>query len=107
VRCLAEGDLEAATFEVRQEVGDAWNQDRLAEALAPFLAEHRAVRFDAEARRTDRTVIRETGPRQWIVQQALLDADDGDAWMIEGDVDLREETGEPLGPLVHLIAIRA
>jgi superfamily II RNA helicase len=107
VRCVAEGDLEAATFEVRQEVGDAWNQDRLAEALAPFLEEHRAVRFDAEARRTDRTVIRETGPRQWIVQQALLDADDGDAWMIEGDVDLREETGEPLGPLVHLIAIRA
>ncbi len=104
LRALAGGDLEEAARCVAPEPDEPWSPERLAELLAPFLAAHRAVRFDAEARRAHHTVLRDTGPRRWTFHQTLLDPDGEGDWALTGEIDLTQ--GEPGdGPLVRLRAL--
>ncbi len=103
----------------------AWDAPQLDAAMAPFLAVHGALGFDARARLVHHTTVRPDGPHRWTVRHALLtphqpgpaalhgfedpdapDDDDGaTGWTLEAVVDLREDT-HPRGPLLTLLAIR-
>src|SRR5690606_16845873 len=89
VRALAEREyVEAATL-VRQSEDDPWTPERLELALVDYYAEYPKIRFDHAARFPKHTLIRGEGGRIWSVRQVLLDPEDDNAWVIEGEVDLR------------------
>ena len=88
LRALAQGELEEAARWLHPDEDEPWTAERLAELLAPFLAEHREIRFDAEARRAHHTVLRETGPRRWSLRQTLLDPAGEGFWTLVGRIDL-------------------
>ncbi|MCB9761437.1 MAG: DUF3516 domain-containing protein [Alphaproteobacteria bacterium] len=81
-----------------------WSPDDLAAALAPYIEEYGRVTFDHAARMAWNTRVTPDGPLVWRVQQLLVDANDDNAWSIDGVVDLRGDTN-PEGPLVELIAV--
>ena len=104
VRALSTRDYEAAAAALSP--GDAaLTAAEVEERLAPFYDACEAIRFDAEARRGDRTVIRDLGERRFLVVQSLLDAHDTHDFALEALVDLRGE-GDPVDPLLRLEALR-
>ena len=103
VRALAGEDWDEVRACLRP--GDApWESDDLEQALEPFHEEFGPLLFNHQARLTQHTVIRETGPLQWEVSQRLLDPEDEGAWSIDGTIDLRGDTNPP-GPLITLLGI--
>jgi hypothetical protein len=106
VRALAAEDWEEAVGSVRDDdPAHRWTEERFQEALQPFLAAHGRVRFDAEARRTHHTILRQRAPRVWDVSQTLHEPQGSGFWTLEGFVDLR--AGHALeGPLVTLVEVR-
>ncbi|HEX4953818.1 MAG TPA: DUF3516 domain-containing protein [Thermoanaerobaculia bacterium] len=106
VRSLAAGDFEEAALWVRQPEAEEerWTPERFAADLAPFFEEYGEMVWGAEARRTDRTQVRPTGPRLWQVRQVLLDPQEDNVWYLEGRVDLTSGRA-PEGPLVELVRI--
>jgi hypothetical protein len=108
VQALAEGDTDAAARGVRQEEGDAWDADRLAEALRAYVAVHGELRFDPARVRGHHATLKPVAPRVFRAQLALLDADGEEQGYIEGEVDLRDaRAAREDGPLVRLLGIRA
>jgi hypothetical protein len=101
VRALAAGDWEAAAAGVYPDPEDPWDDRRLADALAPFLAEHGRLLFTPEARLAHQTRLVASGPRRFQVSQTLLDPAGEGLWALHGELDLTSER-EPRGPIVRL-----
>lgn len=120
---------EAAAAVFVREAGAQWTAERLEQELAPYFTAHGKIDLAPRARRPDRTVITEDGPKRFRAQQrfgpppkaltaheavaadpdavaqkeALHEADEAD-WTIECVVDLNEE--RPAGaPLVELVRV--
>jgi hypothetical protein len=106
VRALSRRDWEAAAAAIRQgpEQATQWDEDRFAEALAPFHAEYGEIVFNAESRRHALTQIRSLSPREWKVSQTLVDPAGDSLWAIEASIDLRASTLDD-GPLLVVQAI--
>ncbi|HSI04076.1 MAG TPA: DUF3516 domain-containing protein [Myxococcota bacterium] len=83
---------------------DQWSDKAIADAMAPYWAQHAKLRFDHEARLPTRTQLVEEGPRQYRVRQTLVDPEGTDEWMIEGAIDL-DEASDPEAPLLSLVRI--
>jgi hypothetical protein len=101
VRALARQDWEAAVASVRADPEDAWDAERFAHALAPFLQKYGRLDFTPNARLAHRTRIDAAGPRRWHVAQVLVDPAGDGFWAVHGEVDLSRER-DPEGPLVQL-----
>ncbi len=86
VAAIAVRDWEAASRCVAEVEGDAWDAPRFEAAFAPFFDEYAEVVFDPQARRADRTQIREEGPGCWRVQQVLCDPEGDDVWSIQAEI---------------------
>jgi Domain of unknown function (DUF3516) len=90
LRVLARKDWPAAAALVHEpgrDVADAWTAERFEKALAPFFAEHAAIRTDGSARLSNRTRIEKiTG--SWNVIQVIADVDGGDDWALSCSVDI-------------------
>ena len=81
-----------------------WTAEAVEEAIAPFIAEYGPVVFDHQARLAHLTHLQSTGERTWKVQQTLRSEQGETEWMLDGEVDLRDEA--PMeGALVRLVRI--
>jgi len=104
VRALATKDYEAAVGCVASSEEHSWDPDRFEAAMASFYEEYKNLRFDHAARFPKHTVLLSEGPRQWSVQQVLVDPEGDNEWRLRGWIDLRDiET--PEGPLASLLEI--
>jgi hypothetical protein len=101
VRALAARRYEDAAACVRQDPDDPWDAARFEAELAPFLAEHERIVFDATARRADRTLLKPVAERRFDVWQTLLDPAGENLWSLEGEIDLSEDPS-PAAPLVRV-----
>ena len=119
VRALSRENWEEAAIAIRRGDADPFGPEALAATLAPFVMEHRGVRFDHYARLTEHTTITPDGPHRWTVRHLIHplpppavedygqepDEDDAGiderAWVLEAVVDLREDTN-PDGPLIRV-----
>jgi len=105
VRALATEDHDGFVAALRvRDPDSAWDAHRVAAAIAPFVEEWGAVRFDHAARVTSNTTIQSAGDHVWDVTQTLVDPDDTREWRIVGRVDLSDDT-DPDGPLVELVDV--
>lgn len=73
-----------------------WSEQQLAQAMAPYWAEHAYVGIDAEARATALFSLAEE-PGRWVVTQRIVDpAGDGEWRMIAAiDLAIAEAEGAP------------
>ncbi len=101
VQALAARDWEEAARCVRQDAEDPWEPRRFHAALAPFFEEYGEIVTTPDARRADRTTIRQTGPRSWDVMQTLVDPSGDELWALFGNVDLSEPAA-PDEPLIRM-----
>lgn len=99
VRALAEQDYEEAAAICREDPEDPWPAERFEAAVADYYAEYARLRFDHGARFPKYTILQETGDKTWSVRQVLVDPEDENLWVIEGEVDLHDEENID-GPLV-------
>lgn len=79
--------------------GAAWTAVRLRAAMDGYVAVHRTLRLDPEARNARHTyVVPAADQRSWRVQQMLVDPDGHNDWVAEFEVDLAASraTGEPV-----------
>ena len=74
---------------------------RLEQAMAPYWAEHAAIDVTPRARRPDKTVLRQTGPRVWEAAQKIVDPAGDELWMLDCVVDLTEAREED-SPVISL-----
>ena len=95
----------------------AWHGDDALEAsdieamIRPYVEERGGVTFDPRMKKGWTTQVVDDGPHRWRVTQVLVDdetnSDDddaGEAWSIDGVVDLTGDTN-PSGPIVRLVRI--
>jgi superfamily II RNA helicase len=70
--------------------GRDWTPEAVADAVAPYRAEHDGIGIDADARAADLCQIGGTAGagRSWTVRQVLVDPAGDHDWAIEGSVDL-------------------
>jgi len=101
VKALALGELDEAIAGVHDEPDDRWTPERLQAELQSYLDEHGKLEWGHAARLTHLTDLRSTGARTWSVRHTLVGPEGDTAWMIEGEVDLREPDPDD-GPLVRL-----
>lgn len=107
MRALASRDLETAAALASGDPDDAWTPDRIEQALAPYLAEHAAIRTDPAARDPKKTLVEKTEDGAiWRVQQILTDPDDDNDWVLAGDIDL-EKSAAARRPVFALREIRS
>jgi hypothetical protein len=71
------------------------------EAMAPYFAEHPSVVLTPAGRRPNLTHMKDVGPRQWEVQQRIMDPEGHGDWMLDCEIDLRDRKAED-GPLLIL-----
>ncbi|NCG19156.1 MAG: DUF3516 domain-containing protein [Rhodobacterales bacterium] len=90
---------------------DAVSASEIEAFMAPYIEERGDVWFDGRIKQGWTTQIVEDGPHRWRVSQVLVDDetdseedDAGEAWSIEGIVDLSGNTN-PTGPIVRLVRI--
>lgn len=103
VRCLATEawDEALALLEGVDAEGEAWTEPRLARRARDYLAEHRVLRTDPDARRPQHTLVTRDGPGvpagSWRVTQVLCDDEGETPWALELEVDLARsrELGVP------------
>jgi hypothetical protein len=70
---------------------ESWTPERVRDTLDAYTAEHRAVRFDPEARNARHTYISAAeGQAAWRVQQVLVDDEMANDWLAEFEVDVEE-----------------
>jgi hypothetical protein len=69
---------------------EPWTPERVKSSLEAYVAEHRAVRFDPEARNARHTYLAADGQPVWRVRQMLIDAEMINDWVADFDVDLEE-----------------
>ncbi len=85
--------------------GSSWTAATLAEAMAPYWAEHASIDVTPRARAPRQTVIAPAEVRgTFSAQQRLLDPAGDEDWILDGFVDARSERAD--GPLLELRAIR-
>jgi hypothetical protein len=110
VRALSRGDIAEAVASTHSDE-DAMSAAEVEAAIAPYIVERGAVRFDGRIKQGWTTQINADGPHRWRVSQVLVDDesdseddDAGETWSVEGVVDIRQDTN-PSGPIVRLIRI--
>ncbi len=85
--------------------GPTWTAATLAEAMAPYWAEHASIDVTPRARAPRQTVIAPAGAAgTFTARQRLLDPAGDEDWMLDCFVDARDASAE--APLVELRAIR-
>jgi superfamily II RNA helicase len=89
VRALAARD-HATAARLLAPGADPWTAERLAEAMAPFWAEHTKLLTTPAARRPDHTRVEKLTPTSFRVQQRLVDAEGDEDWALDCLVDLGE-----------------
>jgi hypothetical protein len=88
VRALARRDfMDAARAVAPSPEVEAREAAKIEAALAPYFAEHREIRLDAEARSPKHLHVEE-GETTWRVRQTLLDPADHGDWHVEATIDL-------------------
>ena len=102
VRALAMRRFEQAA-EMLVQTDDAWDEVRLADAMATFFEAHGELRMDAEARAPKNLLITE-GEDAWTLTQVLLDNDDDRDFRFEARVDLTLARSEGR-PRLELLAL--
>ena len=107
VRSFSRRDFDEALAGLRAR-GRPWTPGTIEAELSPAVSAIGAICFDHRSRLADHTVLRATGPHQWVAKQVLVgrdeDEEDAGAWSIEVIIDLRDDTN-PVGPIVELVAI--
>jgi len=110
VRAMSQSDWDEAVASVHQG-DDSYTANDLRQAMQPYIDERGDVRFDGRLKQGWTTVITDDGPHRWRVSQILVDdetgredEDAGEAWSIDGMVDLSEDTN-PMGPIVRVVAV--
>jgi superfamily II RNA helicase len=68
--------------------GVAWSRPRIDALLDDYFAGHERIRLDPEARAAKHTRISEEEPRKWIIEQALVDPEELNDWILRIAVDL-------------------
>ena len=101
VGALAERDYEEAATLLCPDEADPWEARRIEAALAPYFDDYDEILFTPLARSPDRTLVKETAPRQWRATQTLLDPEGDDLWCVECEIDLPERQ-IPEGPILRL-----
>jgi hypothetical protein len=104
VRALARKDWDAANELVNASAptpADAkWSAAKLAEAMAPYFAEHAALLTDQKARSPKHTRIEQgqEGEGTLYVERVLVDPEDTNDWLLELRIDLAtsRDAGRPL-----------
>jgi hypothetical protein len=107
VAALSRGEWEEAAAAIRQgEEGSRthWSPAALEQAMAPFLARHRALVFEHRARLADKTLVQQEAQFRWRVTQVLCDPDGDDDWHLAAEIDLADAERVD-GPLLTLLAI--
>jgi superfamily II RNA helicase len=107
---LARRDWEEALLALAQRPDSdlpAWTPERLAAETAPYFAEHPAMLTTPLARNPRNTVIRPSpaGPRQWEVEQRIIDAEGDEDWAVHTRVDLSAGTPPDEAPIIELVRI--
>jgi len=92
LRAVARRDWAAAAGLVTS--SPEWTAEAFERALAPFFAEHAAVRLDPSARAPDRTRIRKSAGGTWDVEQTICDDAGDDDWVLACFVDLESSARE-------------
>jgi superfamily II RNA helicase len=98
VRALARADWpECARIVASSPEVTASEAARIEAAMAPFIAEHAAIRVDPEARSPKHMNV-ERGEASWRVRQTLLDPEGDDDWFFEVTIDLEPSraAGRPI-----------
>ncbi|MEM7383723.1 MAG: DUF3516 domain-containing protein, partial [Verrucomicrobiota bacterium] len=67
--------------------GEDWTPTRLEAFVLPYFENHAVIRLDPEARNRQHTHLDEQ-PKQWRVEQVLVDSDEDNDWSIVFQVDL-------------------
>jgi len=90
LRALARRDWAAAAALVSAGGSDpAWTADAFERAMAPFFAEHAAIRLDPGARAPENTrVTKAPAAQTWDVEQVIPDAEGDDDWALSCWIDL-------------------
>ncbi len=103
VQALSRGTYAEALISLRtpEDAEDAWTEERLEAALAPFLVEYERLVFDHGARNASLTRLVDEGAGKWRVVQVLCDPEGDNLWFVEGHIALGSEP-DPHGPLVAL-----
>ncbi len=100
VRHLALGQYERAAEMLEQPESDRWDPARIEEAMAPFFAEHDAIRLDQEARAKQNVLI-EPASDGWTIEQVVLDPEEHRDFRACFTV-LRERSREEQRPVLRL-----
>lgn len=91
LKALHTGDYEDAAARTRTHDVHNWDEERMEEALKPFLEHYgEAPAFNHAARSPQHTHFEKLSPQHWQVTQTLLDPNDDKFWFIRAEVDLRE-----------------
>jgi superfamily II RNA helicase len=77
---------------------------RIEASLAPYWAEHAAIRVDPAARSPKNTLV-STREGFWDVTQIVCDPEEHDDWVIECTIDL-DRSREAAAPVIELLRIR-
>ena len=103
VQSLSRGAYGEAVLCLRppEDEEDAWTEDRLVAAMAPFFEEYPRLVFDHAARNATLTRLVGEGPGKWRVTQVLCDPERENLWFAEGTITLGAEV-DPEGPLIQL-----
>jgi superfamily II RNA helicase len=100
VKALGQRRWDGALELLDSAFGD-WTAKKLEEAMAPYFAEHASVVLTPAGRRPSLTLMKDVGPRQWEVQQRIMDPEGHGDWMLDCEIDLRDRKAED-GPLLIL-----
>jgi superfamily II RNA helicase len=88
---------------VEREASGEWRLESVAEAMAPYWAEHAGIDIGPDARSAPRFRLDTTG-RSWRVRQTLLDPEGYGDWTLGATVDL-DASDEEGAPVMSLVAI--
>ena len=105
---LARKDWDEALLSITQRPESdlpAWTSDRLATELAPYFAEHPSISTTPLARNQRNTVIKQSGPRLWDVEQRIVDPEGDEDWAIFARVDLTAPPAVEEAPIVELVRV--
>ena len=106
VRALSRRDYASAAsmLEPPTDANDAWTAAKLEAAMAPFWAEHAAIRIDPAARAPSATRVTDGGSGVWTIEQIVHDAEDANDWFVRATMDLAK-TRALARPALTLVAI--
>ncbi len=104
VRHLARREHDRAAELIESPAGEPeWTAERLASALAPYWAEHAAIRTDPDARSPRRTDV-SRGADAWQARQTLADPEGFDEWHVSVRVPLDRSRAEGR-PVLELLSV--